>query len=360
MRNWWNAHPSFEEPRKRMAATPAFKETPCNKAWRLIVFTFLAFLLIQLAALPRAASEMFTYRDKLHRTVGLKTPVKRAVIFQTYEMIPALDIWDQVVGLGRYAYDNDLIKAIKPDIAKTIPSAGAGLDLNFEALMALKPEVIITWTVQPGVVKFLEEKGFTVISVYPDSLKELYEVMEVHGKLFGKEAQVRRCIAEMEAVFDIARERGKALMGLPQKRVLWIGSKPTNVACGDGLTNELIVMSGGVNVAGSLQGGNVEVSIERIVAWNPEVIFIWGHAKYQPEAILNSPQWRFVKAVKNGNVFKAPSWNTWSPRVALLGLWMGSKIHPELYSDLDMTAVFDAFYRNVFHIPYARIRAAHE
>jgi iron complex transport system substrate-binding protein len=304
--------------------------------------------------------EILNYRDKLNRTVEIRIPVDRAVIYQTYEMIPALQIWDKVVGIGRYAYDNDLIKAVKPDVADKIPAAGTGLDLNFEALMALKPEVIITWTVQPAVIKFMEERGFKVISIYPDSLQELYGVMEVHGRLFGKESRLGQCVSEMEKVFDIVRNRTKDHAELPRKRVLWIGGKPTNVACGDGLTNELIAMNAGTNVAGDLRGSNVEASMEQILAWDPEVIFIWGHAKYNADTILSSAQWRFVKAVRDGKVYKAPVWNTWSPRIALLALWMGTKIYPESYRNFDLTGVFDAFYRRVFGIPYAKVKAVDE
>jgi len=58
------------------------------------------------------------YKDKLDRTVSIPLPVKRAVFFQTYELIPALGIWNRVVGIGRYAYNNDLMKAAMPDIRK--------------------------------------------------------------------------------------------------------------------------------------------------------------------------------------------------------------------------------------------------
>jgi len=319
-----------------------------------------AVLFTTLTAGVADAVEFLTYKDKLGRTVKVKTPVERAVSFQTYEMIPALGLWDQIVGLGRYAYDNDLMKATRPDLKEKIPSVGAGIDLNFEMLFKLRPDLVMTWTIQPTAVKFMEEKGFQVVAVYPDSLKELYEVMELHGRLFGKESKVRDCISEMETIFDMVRRRRSSLGSAEKKKVLWVGGKPTNVACGDGLTNELIDMNGGVNAAGKLLGGNLEVSMEQILAWNPDVIFIWGHARYKPESILQSPQWRFVNAVKDGRVYKAPVWNTWSPRLALLALWMGRNIYPELFADVNLETTFDNFYRNVFGIPYEKVRSINE
>ncbi|MCX7794825.1 MAG: hypothetical protein N2257_10560 [Thermodesulfovibrionales bacterium] len=72
-----------------------------------------------------------TYVDKMGRSVEIPIPAKRAIFFQTYEILPVLDIWDRVVGIGTFAYDNDLMKAVKPDIKK-IPSAGSGTDVNIE------------------------------------------------------------------------------------------------------------------------------------------------------------------------------------------------------------------------------------
>lgn len=42
-------------------------------------------------------------KDHLGRRVSLEVPVKRAVVVIGYELIPALDLWDSVVGVSRWA-----------------------------------------------------------------------------------------------------------------------------------------------------------------------------------------------------------------------------------------------------------------
>lgn len=141
-----------------------------------------------------------TVTDKLERRISVNLPVKRAVMVITYELIPALQLWDQVVGVSRWAELNcGLYKAIiaeKPYLKKA--EVGVGSDLNLEALLKLKPDLVITWTYHPDTIKFLESKGIPVIGIWPESLSELYEVMWMHGKLFNKEKRTKEVIEEME------------------------------------------------------------------------------------------------------------------------------------------------------------------
>ena len=70
-------------------------------------------------------------------------------LFETYELTAALNVWDRVAGISRYAYENDLILAVKPDIAQTVPSPGSGIDTNMETLFKARPDLVITWSFKP-------------------------------------------------------------------------------------------------------------------------------------------------------------------------------------------------------------------
>jgi iron complex transport system substrate-binding protein len=300
-------------------------------------------------------AETMTYTDKLGRVVDIRVPVSRAAIFQTYELVPALDIWDKVVGIGRYAYDNDLMKATRPDIERTIPSAGSGTDVNIEVLLKLKPDAVITWSFKPDTVRFMEAKGLKVIGISPESLAELYEVMRLHGRLFGKEERAAECIAEMEKVFQVVKDKASAIPAESRRKVLWLLGKPTTVSCGAGVSSDLIRLAGGVNPASTIMQASADVSMEQILAWNPDLIFIWGHAGYSAKSILDSPQWRSIKAVSEGKVIKAPMWSTWSPRIAPLVLWMAAKTYPEHFGDIDMERSLEDFFQKLYGISYEKV-----
>lgn len=291
--------------------------------------------------------------DGLGRRVEIPVPVKRAVFLQMYELIPVLDIWDRVVGMSRYAFTNDLLLAARPNIEKMYPIVGGGTDINLEALVRVKPELIITWAATPGQVRFLERKGFNVIAEYPERIGELCEVIRFLGRVFQREQRVNHVLSEMESILWTVRNRVSSSRRGQVPKVLWLGSRPTTVACRNSISNELIGLIGGSNPAGDISARNIEVSLERIIRWNPDVIFIWGSAKYGVRHILDDPRWRTVNAVKNSRVFKAPEWSTWSPRVALVALWMAMKVHPELFRDMSFPRTAEHFYRRVFGISYS-------
>lgn len=333
-------------------------ESRRGRRYRSFIRMLLPMALILAAASAYAGT--LTYKDKLGRTVDIPLPVKRAVFFQTYEFIPALGVWDRVVGVGRYAYTNDLVKAARPDIFRTIPSAGSGTDVNIEALLKLRPDLVITWAFKPENVYFMEKKGLTVIAIYPDSLAELYDVMQLMGRVFEKEKEMKKTMANMDGLFNTVRKRTVKIPEGKRQKVLWIGSRQNSVAGGIGATNEILTMIGGVNPAADIKQRYADVSIERIIQWNPDVIFIWGNAKYGPRDILKSPQWRAVKAVRNDRVYKAPEWSTWSPRLAPVALWMAMKTYPEYYRDVNYIDTADLFYRKTFGIPYRMVAAVED
>jgi iron complex transport system substrate-binding protein len=261
-----------------------------------------------------------------------------------------------VVGIGRYSHDSDVLRAAKPDIATAIPAVGSGgADLNIEALLKADPDLVVSWSYYPDQIRFMESKGLRVIALYLDSIPEMYEVMRLHGRLFSREKRVEDAISRMEGIFDLVRERSSRIPAGKRKKVLWLYGKPTQVSGDADLTGSLIRLIGGKNPASSLSARTSEVSMERIIAWNPDVIFIWGSAKYDVQGITSNPQLRHLGAVRNGAVYKAPKWSNWSPRLAPLALWMAKKTYPDYYRDIDLNRVTDDFMRKVFGVPYAKM-----
>lgn len=310
-------------------------------------------LLLLFCGITTAASEaaVVSYTDKLGRAVEIPLPVQRVVFFQLYEMLPALDVWERVAGVSSYVYRDDLIRAAKPDIEK-IPSVGTGSDVNVEAVMQLKPDLVLTWAWKAETIRFMEEKGLKVIAVYPESIGELYEIMRLLGRLFEREDLVKTTIAEMETTFALIRERAGKRLDKEQRTMLFLGGRSNSVSCALGINNDLMTMIGGINLAGTIQERNTLVSLEQIVVWNPEIIFIWANAGYTAKDILENPQWRNIRAVREGRVYKTPNWTSWSPRLTMLALWMAKQAYPEDFKDIELAAMADRLYRKVFHIPY--------
>jgi iron complex transport system substrate-binding protein len=315
----------------------------------------LAFGLVLFVFVGWQAAEAGDYvcRDKLGRVITLQVPVKRAVMNQMYDFIPALNLWDQVAGLNRWAFEDEILNALCPELERRYARIGTGSEINMERLIKLRPDVIVTWTSKPEQIHFIGRQGIPVIGVYPESLREFYSVIDMLGAVFGREAEARRLKQRMNAEFKLIQPR---VAGIQHKRkVVWLGSRPTYPSAGIGINDELIRLAGAVNPAGTIKQRNVEVSLEQLIKWNPDVIFIWGNAGYTAADLRAKPQWRVIKAVREGRVYKAPEFSTWSPLLAPVALWVAVRIYPEAFGDIDFDARADRFCRDIYGFSIKRI-----
>lgn len=300
--------------------------------------------------LPLTRAETIDYTDKLGRHVRIQAPVQRAVVMHFWEILPALRCWDRIVAVSSQVSSWDFMLRSIPDLSR-MPSVGTGYDPNIETLLKLRPDIVITSNYRPEHTRFLEQKGLTVIALNPDSVAEMCGLIEFEGKLFDRRKEAQRVTVEMKRVFDLVKERTAKVPSSRMKKVLWLSLRPNMVGGGTGMTNDSIAMIGARNVAGGIAERSPVVPVESIIGWNPDVIFIVGNARYDKQDILGNPQWRFVKAVREKQVFKTPRWTTWSPRLALIVLWMAAKTYPELYRDIDLRDSADRFHREIFQEP---------
>jgi len=127
---------------------------------------------------------------------------------------------------------------------------------------------------------------------------------------------------------------------------------------GDGLTTHVTLVSkdtirvaGGICVAENLTAPvgapRVQVSMETILEWNPDVIIAWDPKVKQ--RILSDPRWSAVNAVKNGRVYVLPrgvrEWIIPEPEAVLGAKWLAAKLYPDLISPLSRDDIREFYKR---------------
>jgi iron complex transport system substrate-binding protein len=273
------------------------------------------------------------------------------VLFEGYEVVAALKAWDRIVGISRYAYDNDLLKRVVPHLQQ-IPSPGTGFVVNAESLLALKPDMVVTWDRKPDQVEFMRRQGIPVTLIYPEGLTDLYRDTRLIGRLLGQSERAEKVTQLMARNFEALKQRLAKIPAAARPRVAWVWGKPTTITGNKGVVGELIPLAGGINLGGKVDNFNQELSMETMVELNPDVVLIWGSASYSVADLLQDPKWRNVQAVKTGRVFKADRASTWSPRVVVLAWWMAHCFFPQEISPAEFRQAADSFYRECFGIPY--------
>jgi iron complex transport system substrate-binding protein len=312
------------------------------------------FFVLLLAAVafepPPAGAEKIFFRDKLDRQVAISAPCRRVVLFETYELLPITGAWASVAGLSHYAFQNELMLKSNPALASQIANAGSAMEASLERLFALNADLVITWPSEKGdrQIGRWSETGLPVISVYPESLVELYELMRLHGQIFEAEAKIETAIVEMEKIFSLLALKLAGLSEADKKSALWLFTQPNKVAGGAGVSQVIFDLIRVKNGAGNWPKKIIDLNLETIHQINPNFIFIWGDSHYAPGDLLKRGEWRQIEAVETRQVYKAPPWSTFSPRLAPLALMMAAKVYPEKFQDIDVEGVVNSFYYKLY------------
>ena len=100
--------------------------------------------------------------------------------------------------------------------------------------------------------------------------------------------------------------------------------------------------------------GMSNVDMERVRAWDPEVIFAWADRHGGADKLIReSPDWADIRAVKDGRVYTVPAapfnWVDRPPGVnRLIGVqWVANVLYPQHY-DVDMVEVTKDFYKKMY------------
>lgn len=252
------------------------------------------------AAMP-ASSLMLT--DGLGRMVMLNSIPKRIISIapSNTELLFAVGAGDQLVGreeLSDY-----------PEAAKKIDSIGSVYGkLNTEAIIALKPDLIFAAEINPPEqVKTLQDLGLTVYYLNnPKDFDGLYANIKIAGQLTGHDAEAQKLIDSTRARYEAVVQKAATASAAPKVYYELDATDPTKpYTSGPGTFIDLMIkLAGGQNIGAALKDQFAQISVEEIVAQNPDVIVL-GDAAYgvSVDSIGARAGWASIAAVLNKKVF---------------------------------------------------------
>lgn len=220
-------------------------------------------------------------------------------------IIYALGALDNVVGVTIFS---DF-----PPETSNLPKVGGWVNPNYEAIVALKPDLVVLMKDQNTIFgQKIRNLGLkTLVTDSNNSVEDILDTITLMGKLLGKETEAKKLTASMQSSLDEIKERSE---GLPKKSLLLVvGRNPGTmediyVIGRDNYINELIELAGGENVVQNKRL-SIKISKEAILTYDPDVIIEINHEQVDKEKeILET--WSTLKesrAVKNGQVYILPS-----------------------------------------------------
>jgi len=245
------------------------------------------------------------------------------------------------------------------DNLPVVASSGPSGEPNYELMAELRSDLILppVWSgyeaddieERVGVPVFVAGPNFTYESLIDDA--------RVVGEVLSRVQESEDFIALIDSKVKMVTDITDAIPESEMPRVYFAprgGTRFYDPKMGRDFTRTVntyypLIMAGGINVAKDCPGGddNLNVALEQIIAWNPDVILLAGS---NADFVLNSPELQSVKAVQEGRVYTIfPVYSYGYPHDKnLLNVILIAKIlYPDKFADLDLenegNEIFEAF-----------------
>ncbi len=185
------------------------------------------------------------------------------------ETLYALGLSDRLVGVTRFC--------TYPAEVRRLPKVGGFLDPNFEAIIALKPDLVILLEEHEQWLPGFRKLGLTTAVVCHKYISGIIESLRTVGSTCGVEDRGRRAADEIQTRLDRIRDK---TAGAKRPRVMISidriqgsgGLVDVYIAGNDDYFDKMIELAGGENVGHHALARFPMVSTEGIMRMNPDVI----------------------------------------------------------------------------------------
>lgn len=246
----------------------------------------LCFVLLLTLWLPAHALQI---TDDRGIKVTLAAPPQRIVSLlpSLTETVCALDACPRLVGVDRYSN--------QPLQVRRLPQVGGGLDPNIEAVVALKPDLVLM-SVSSRAGERFEALGLKVAALDTKTHADVRRVLEKVGTLLGVN-DAQRVWRTIDAGVSAAAQSLPA--AVRNTKVYFEVSRGPYAAGETSFIGETLTRLGVKNVVPAALGPFPKLNPEYVVRANPDVIMIGNRSM---QAMAPYPGWQSIKAVREQRI----------------------------------------------------------
>jgi iron complex transport system substrate-binding protein len=292
--------------------------------WFLV--TLLTIALVLTSCTPGEQTPAQYVVDDLGRQVAINGTPERIISLapSNTEILFALGLADNVVGVTMYCD--------YPPEAQDKEKVGDYYRPDIEKIIALQPDLVLATDFHRfDLIPALEDQGFAVFAVAPQTLEDVLASIEKIGMITGKEAEalglvngMKGKIKEMEALTQELEQKPRVFY-MTWHDPMWTVGRNTWI-------DDLINAAGGVNIFSQYFESGAMVEIEWVIARDPEII-ITSELCY--DWALNASELASTNASRTGRIYTLDDDLVQRPGPRLVkGLeWFAYFIHPDLLEE---------------------------
>lgn len=200
-----------------------------------------------------------------------------SLVCSNSDILSALGVCDWVVAVDSFSDAPNLDQAIR---------IGPDLDIDVQALVAAKPDLVLASLSVPGMEKIVEEvqqAGLETLVLDPLSVNDTFDNMKEVGRHLGLEAKAEEVVDQLRTELKSLRHE----YSQPPRVVVEWWPRPIIVATKESWVTDLLADLGAVNAFAEREGRSTPLHLEDVAAAKPDLIVCsWcGAQKLRPEVI---------------------------------------------------------------------------
>lgn len=221
---------------------------------------------------------------------------------ETTETLYLLGCQERIVGISGFT--------VRPmEARRNKPKVSTFLDANIDKIVALTPDVVFAFSdLQAEIAKKLIAEGIQVVAFNQRSVREIFQMILMVGRIVGKPSEAEALVARFEQrLNDIAsRHKGK------QRPRVYFEEWGDPLISGIRWVSELIEIAGGEDIFAELREqrsakGRI-VQPEEVVKRNPDIIIgSWCGRPFKKGQVRQRPGWEKITAVQKNQLYEIKS-----------------------------------------------------
>jgi ABC-type Fe3+-hydroxamate transport system substrate-binding protein len=294
------------------------------------------------------------------RNVTVPAEVDRVVSIyaDATRILVSLGSGEKIVGVDSYSLKCPILKRAYPQLQE-VSDVGSHISgtLSMETLAALKPDVIFVGGSSKDLAeKIQSELGIPCVCTYfyVKQVNDFLCAYEVIGHVMGQQEKSQEIQSYIKSEIGGIMNTSAGLAEDELAKVIMVGvpldKDPLRVAT----VGSAVEWAGGINLgADTYKGGSPSktVTIEQIAQWDPDMIFVNGLALINVTDIQNDPNWKDLRAVKEGKVYKIYSGMVgYDPAIFVVQpLNLAKIMHPDKYT-FDFKTEADQVFEEIYGV----------
>ncbi|MGR2737772.1 cobalamin-binding protein [Billgrantia sp. Q4P2] len=264
-----------------------------------VICALLALALLGLGTVT-AHAEALCATDDRSREVCLEAPATRIAALSpgATELVYAAGAGEKVVAVVAYSD--------YPPEAKEVPSVGSHTRMDLEALVSLRPDLVIGWVTgnPPEQLETLEALGMPVFYIEPRDVESVSSAVERLALLADTREEGDRVATEYRDGMAALAERYADAEPVTVFYQVW--DEPLMTVNDEHLIGKVLTLCGGVNAFGELSRLVPRIDDESVLAADPEAILAGGMGEENRNWLTHWEQYPNLTAVERENLYFVP------------------------------------------------------